>query len=136
MLRDEGHVQGELSEFKVAENLVKNGCRVSYTYGGYPYDLIADYDSTLYKVQVKTTSNDRTRKYEISTKGYARENVDLFAGYVPQEDGVFYVPFEDAGNTRSAVNFTSREELDTWHQEKAKFAEDHTFLDAIDENEV
>lgn len=134
MVRNEGHVRGELSEFKVASDLIENGCRVSYTHGEYPYDLIADLAGELLKVQVKTAKQfkDRENKYMIRTAGYTAENVDLFAGYIPGRDemAVFYVPFEDAGQNAS-VTYTSREELSEHNASNAKFGENHTFEEVV-----
>lgn len=132
MSRNEGHVTGELSEFKVASDLVEKGCRVSYTHGQYPYDLIADHQGDLLRIQVKTGNSDkgRSQKYRISTDGYDEADIDFFAGYAPDEDDVFYVPFSDA-TTTYAVTFTPRAQLSEINAERAKLAENHTFEKVI-----
>lgn len=132
MARNKGHIQGELSEFKIASDLVENGCRVSYTHGDYPYDMIADLDAELFKVQVKTANKvkNRSNKYMIRTAKYTAENVDLFAGYVPERDTVFYVRFEDAGQNAS-VTYTGRNELSEHNASTAKFGDEHTFEEVV-----
>lgn len=135
MVRHKGHVRGELSEFKVASNLVENGCRVSYTHGQYPYDLIGDLDGELFKIQVKTANKDknRTRKYQITPEGYDAVDVDFFAGYAPGEDNVFYVPFGEVDG-RFAVTFTKSDDLSDINAERAILAEDYTFEKVISEH--
>lgn len=132
MVRNEGHVRGELSEFKVASDLVERGCRVSYTHGQYPYDLIADLDGQILKTQVKTANHMDRRKYQLlNLGGYNAADVDLFAGYAPDpEDTIVYVPFDKAGDT-FRVTFTPADELSDHNEEQAILAEDHTFDDAI-----
>lgn len=134
MVRNDGHVRGELSEFKVAEDLIEQKCRVSYTHGQYPYDLIGDFDGNLLKIQVKTGNKEknRKRKYRINTEGYEKRNVDLFAGYARKPDEVFYVPFEEAESSSSfAVTFTDGDKLNPSNAERAKLAEDYTFKKVI-----
>lgn len=130
MERNQGHLTGELSEFQVALDLIENGCRVSYTHGQYPYDLIGDYDSELYRIQVKTAKQVRSQKFQITTRGYDPADVDLFAGYVSEKDEVFYIPYEESGKT-SSVTYTPREILSDINAERANLAEDHTFKKAI-----
>ena len=128
MKRNPGHITGELAEFKVAETLVENGCRVSYTYGQYPYDLIADTGSELLTIQVKTATSkaDRDCTYRINTGGYDPGDFDLFAGYAAPEEDVFFVPYEDAGSYYS-VTYRSEDELTEHNAKQANLAADHTF---------
>lgn len=131
MTRRDGHIQGEESEMKVALDLIDNGCRVAYTHGHtHPYDLIADRDGELLKIQVKTAKHLRTRKHSIElsdAKKYDAKDVDLFAGYARKEDDVFYVPNEEMGK-RASVTFTSPEKMGSEEsRERAKLAEEYTF---------
>lgn len=128
MSRNPGHVSGELSEFQVALDLIEHDCRVSYTHGQYPYDLIADFDSELFKVQVKTAKKkpNQTQAYEIRTKGYDSDDVDLFAGYISERDFVFYFPYEEAG-AYCSVTFTPEETMAEHNAQLANLAKDHTF---------
>jgi PD-(D/E)XK endonuclease len=46
--------KGDLAELKVATDLVARGCRLSLPYGeDHDYDLVADYEGRLHRVQVK-----------------------------------------------------------------------------------
>ena len=51
--------KGDLAELKVATDLVARGCRLSLPYGeDHDYDLVADYEGRLHRVQVKHTKSD------------------------------------------------------------------------------
>lgn len=107
-IRNPGHVDGELAEFHTAADLVDNDCRVSYTHGLYKYDLIADKQDILIRVQVKTASQDADKqwKYTIPTDGYADDEIDMFAGYVPELNEVFYVLPEEVGSAFHVLDKT------------------------------
>ncbi|HET9593383.1 MAG TPA: group I intron-associated PD-(D/E)XK endonuclease [Solirubrobacterales bacterium] len=46
--------KGDLAELKVAADLIDRGCRISIPFGeDCDYDLIADYEGRLHRVQVK-----------------------------------------------------------------------------------
>jgi len=72
MTRNTGHIDGEEAEFAVAAHLVRQGCRVSYTHGLYKYDLVADKDDELLRVQVKKANqnNEKPWKYRLFTEQY------------------------------------------------------------------
>jgi hypothetical protein len=127
MARNEGHVQGELAEFEVAADLVDQGCRVSYTHGEYKYDLVADCGGDLFRVQVKKANRDSDRpwKYRLFTDRYEEGDVDLFAGYVFEEDAVFYVPFEEVGS-EFRINTKSSDEMSEANARRAKLIDDYT----------
>ncbi|WP_368408867.1 group I intron-associated PD-(D/E)XK endonuclease [Halorussus limi] len=122
-----------MSEFKVAQDLIENNCRVCYTPGQYPYDLIGDHDGELFKIQVKTAKKkpNQTQAYQIRTKGYDGDDVDLFAGYISEKDTEFYFPYEEAGSYCS-VTFTPRYSLSDHNAELAHLADDHTFESVVD----
>jgi len=132
MARNKGHVQGELAEFEVAADLVEQGCRVSYTHGEYKYDLGADCGGNLFRVQVKKANRDGDKpwKYRLFTDRYEEGDVDLFAGYVFEEDAVFYVPFEEAGS-EFRINTKSREEMIEANASRAKLLDDYNLERAI-----
>jgi Holliday junction resolvase-like predicted endonuclease len=51
--------KGDLAELKVAADLADRGCRISIPFGeDCDYDLIADYEGRLHRVQVKYTRSD------------------------------------------------------------------------------
>jgi len=127
-VRNPGHVDGELAEFHTAADLVDHNCRVSYTHGLYKYDLIADRADELLRVQVKKASQDTDKewKYAIPTGGYTDDEIDLFAGYAPEPDKVFYVPVEETGSEFRVLNKTG-EDMNESNRERAKLIDDYSF---------
>lgn len=132
MTRNKGHIQGELAEFEVAADLVEQGCRVSYTHGEYKYDLVADSGGDLFRVQVKKANRngDKPWKYRLFTDRYEEGEVDLFAGYVFEEDTVFYVPFEEVGS-EFRINTKSKTEMNEANANRAKLIDDYTLERAL-----
>jgi hypothetical protein len=70
--------KGDLAELKVAADLVARGCELSIPFGeDSSYDLVADYEGRLHRVQVKYTTSDgqvvivRSRSHSL-TKGKIR----------------------------------------------------------------
>jgi hypothetical protein len=70
--------KGDLAELKVAADLIDRGCRLSIPFGeDCDYDLIADYEGRLHRVQVKYTQSNgqvvvlRCRSHSL-TKGKVR----------------------------------------------------------------
>jgi len=131
MTRNDGHLRGEESEMKVALKLIDSGCRVAYTYGhSHPYDLIADKDSSLLKIQVKTAKHEEKQRYAIrlySDDKYDEADVDLFAGYVADRDEVFFVPSSEI-KQRASVNYTPPSEMGSdANRERANLPEEYTF---------
>jgi hypothetical protein len=97
--------KGDLAELKVATDLVARGCRLSLPYGeDHDYDLVADYEGRLHRVQVKHTKSDgRVVKVKCfshsltagkirSTKHYSAAMVDWIAAYDVTTDRCYYVP--------------------------------------------
>lgn len=97
--------KGDLAELKVAADLVARGCRLSLPYGeDHDYDLVADYQGRLHRVQVKYTKSDgRVIKVKCfshsltagkvrSTKHYTAATVDWIAVYDVTTDRCYYVP--------------------------------------------
>jgi len=132
MTRNKGHIQGELAEFEVAADQVEQGCRVSYIHGEYKYDLVADSGVDLFRVQVKKANKDSDRpwKYRLFTDRYEDGDVDLFAGYVFDEDTVFYVPFDEVGS-EFRINTKSRDEMNQANARQAKLIDDYTLQRAL-----
>ena len=133
MSRNTGHVDGELAEFAVAADLVRNDCRVSYTHGQYKYDLVGDKDDELLRVQVKKANqmNKKPWKYRIFTDRYEAGQVDLFAGYVVEEDKVFYATFDEVGPKEFRVNAKGRDEMTEHNASIANILDDYTFARAL-----
>ena len=131
-VRNPGHVDGELAEFHAAADLVDHDCRVSYTHGLYKYDLIADKQDELVRVQVKKASQDADKewKYSIPTDGYTDDEIDLFAGYAPEPDKVFYVLPEEVGSEFRVLDKTG-ENMNEHNRDLAKLIDDYSFERAL-----
>jgi hypothetical protein len=131
-----GRIDGEMAEFAVATDLVRKGCRVSYTHGLYRYDLVADKDSELLRVQVKKANQNSEKpwKYTIFTDQYREGEVDIFAGYIVEEDEVVYVAFSEVGENNFRVNTKSSSELNDHNARQANLLEDYTFQRAFREH--
>ena len=97
--------KGDLAELKVATDLLARGCRLSLPYGeDHDYDLVADYEGRLHRVQVKYTQSDGrvifvkcfshslTAGRIRSTKHYTPATVDWIAAYDLTTDRCYYVP--------------------------------------------
>jgi PD-(D/E)XK nuclease superfamily protein len=97
--------KGDLAELKVAADLVARGCELSIPFGeDSAYDLIADYEGRLHRVQVKYAKSDgRIIKVKCfshsltagkvrSTKHYTVAMVDWIAVYDLTTDRCYYVP--------------------------------------------
>jgi hypothetical protein len=97
--------KGDLAELKVATDLVARGCELSIPFGeDSSYDLIADYEGRLHRVQVKYAKSDgRVVKVKCfshsltagkirSTKHYTTAMVDWIAAYDVTTDRCYYVP--------------------------------------------
>jgi len=127
-IRNPGHVDGELAEFHTAADLVDHDCRVSYTHGLYKYDLIADKEDELIRVQVKKASQDTDKewKYSIPTDGYTDDEIELFAGYAPEPDKVFYVLVEETGSEFRVLDKTG-ENMNEHNRDLAKLIDDYSF---------
>lgn len=91
--------KGSIGETAVAKKLLEEGFNVFFDYGDLSkIDLIAEKNSQLYRIQVKSRSciNDvveldsRKSGPNYSFK-YDSKDLDFFAVYVPEKDHIFYV---------------------------------------------
>jgi PD-(D/E)XK endonuclease len=102
--------KGDLAELKVAADLANRGCRISIPFGeDCDYDLIADYEGRLHRVQVKYTQSDgqivviRCRSHSLTkgkvraTKLYTPAMVDWIAAYDATTERCFYCPSWELG---------------------------------------
>lgn len=103
-------VKGNYAELRVLADLVRLGYTVSIPFGGSArYDLIADKDGSLLRIQVKHASLYRDAvlvKCNSSPGGkdnpYRAGEIDVIAAYEPTTDAIYYVPYEIAkGNSRA-----------------------------------
>ncbi len=104
--------KGDLAELKIAADLADRGCRISIPFGeDCDYDLIADYEGRLHRVQVKYTRSDgqvvviRCRSHSLTngkvraTKLYTSAMVDWIAVYDSTTEHCFYCPSWELGPT-------------------------------------
>ena len=97
--------KGDLAELRVAADLAARGCELSIPFGeDSSYDLIADFEGRLHRVQVKFTRSDGQvvrvgcRSHSITkgrvrrTKHYTVTMVDWIAVYDLTTDCCYYVP--------------------------------------------
>ena len=102
--------KGDLAELKVATDLIDRGCRISIPFGeDCDYDLIADYEGRLHRVQVKYTQSDgqivviRCRSHSLTkgkvraTKLYTPAMIDWIAAYDPTTERCYYCPSWELG---------------------------------------
>ena len=102
--------KGDLAELKVAADLIDRGCRLSIPFGeDSDYDLIADYEGRLHRVQVKYTRSDgqivvlRCRSHSLTngkvraTKLYTSAMIDWIAVYDSTTERCFYCPSWELG---------------------------------------
>lgn len=106
--------KGDLAELKVAADLADRGCQISFPFGeDCDYDLIADMNGVLHRVQIKYTASDgrmvlvRCRSHSLTkgkirhTKHYTAKTVDWVAVYDRTSDRCYYFPSIELGSGRS-----------------------------------
>lgn len=132
MERNQGHVDGELAEFAMVADLVSKGCRVSYTHGEYKYDLVADQNDKLLRVQVKKANQNTEKpwKYRLFTDRYEEGQVDIFAGYIADSGEIFYATVSEVGS-EFRINSKSGEEMNEHNRDLAKLVGNYTFERAV-----
>jgi hypothetical protein len=103
--------KGDIAELRVAADLAARGCHVLIPFGeDCDYDLAADYEGRLHRVQVKYTTSDgrvvlvRGRSHSLTkgkvrqTKIYTATMVDWIAVFDATTDCCYYVPSWILGN--------------------------------------
>jgi hypothetical protein len=114
--------KGDLAELKVAADLTDRGCCLSLPFGeDCDYDLIADWNGILHRVQVKYTESDgaaivvRCQSHSLTngkirqTKHYTAEMIDWIAVYDRTSDCCcYYCPARELGSGRSFLHLRSR----------------------------
>ncbi len=106
--------KGDLAELKVAADLIDRGCQISIPFSeDCDYDLIADKEGILHRVQVKYTESDgrtiivKCQSHSLTkgkirrTKRYTAETVDWIAAYDRTSDRCYYCPAAELGSGRS-----------------------------------
>ena len=104
----ETHQNGAVAESMVQTELYQQGCAVSIPASEEPYDLIADIDNELIRVQVKnmfTREDQGSTKYraELRTSSgtYSEDEVDAFAFYNSSYNQVYWLWFDEAPKTEA-----------------------------------
>lgn len=103
--------KGDLAELKIAADLIDRGCHISIPFGeNCDYDLIADYEGRLHRVQVKYSRSDgqivlvRCRSHSLTngrirtTKHYTASMVDWIAVYDSTTERCYYLPSRELGD--------------------------------------
>lgn len=130
--------KGNIGELKIATEFVKWGITISFPFGDNArYDLIADINGILKKIQIKYTDhsgeNDSysckcvSSKNHTTNKVYDRytEDADYLAFYLSEIDTCCLVPIEIVGNKQT---FTLRNSIPKNNQIKGiNFIKDYTF---------
>jgi PD-(D/E)XK nuclease superfamily protein len=109
--------KGDLAELKVAADLLDRGCHISFPYGeDCDYDLIADKEGVLHRIQVKYTESDgeviglRCRSHSLTngkirrTKQYTAKTIDWLVVYDRTSNRCYYLPASDLGAGRSILH--------------------------------
>ena len=109
--------KGDLAELKVAADLIDRGCHLSFPYGeDCDYDLIADSEGALHRIQVKYTESDgevisvRCMSHSLTrgkirrTKHYTAETIDWLAVYDRTSERCYYFPATELGAGRSQLH--------------------------------
>jgi hypothetical protein len=109
--------KGDLAELKVAADLVDRDCQISFPFGeDCDYDLIADLDGQIHRVQVKYTESNgevisiRCRSHSLTngkirrTKHYTAKTIDWIAVYDRTSDRCYYFPASQLGAGKSVLH--------------------------------
>jgi len=128
--------QGELAEARFAVKAVEHGLIVSEPLGdSAPYDRIVDNGSTLFKVQIKSTSDLQSRgrkkgapSYKVMAArggrnkiGYKAKEVDFFACHIIPLDIWYVLPWEATQGAKT-LNFYTYKKDSTGKYEQYKEA--------------
>ncbi|UBF20278.1 PD-(D/E)XK nuclease [Halorubrum sodomense tailed virus 4] len=131
--------RGDISELKVTTALIELGHGVSNTVGdNQRYDLIADINGELHRVQCKTASNPpsqssyqielRNRSYrtggKIRKQTYTGDEIDVYAVYNPHSDEIYWIPFDEAPDEQMRITPKSRSEIVPANRAKANCADE------------
>ena len=153
------HAKGVVTELAVQQAFIKHGFGVSVpVLPTSKYDMIADIDGNLFKVQIKTakklpdsdgfmirTKSTRTHRYGVSVVKYTADEVDMFATcyngdvyVVPQylaQGTQFIFRNSSASNQKSGIHFASDFKLDNvvekWRNQSLQFNNNQLYLNNI-----
>jgi PD-(D/E)XK endonuclease len=136
--------KGDLAELRVAADLRKRGCAISIPFGeDTDYDLIADLDGELHRVQVKYTTSDgrvitvRCGSHSLTngrirrTKRYTAAMIEWMAIFDATTDRCYYVPASEMGTGRAIMHLRLLPALNGQRQ-GIRFADDYASFPAIE----
>lgn len=128
-------VKGEKAEAVVISELVKHEIPVLTPFGdNQPYDLVIEKGGDFQKVQVKSSTmyegcvRSHLQRTNMTADGtnrssYDESEVDLFSIYSPEQDEVYWVPFDDAPET--AIQLRIDDNIDPRIEHTVRWAEDY-----------
>jgi hypothetical protein len=93
--------RGHAAELTVAADMARKGYMISFPAESTPYDILAERDGVILRVQVKTVrirERDGVRWRVIdctNSNGDTYENVDLYAGYDAATGQIYYINHAD-----------------------------------------
>lgn len=121
---------GKAGEYLVCADLILKGHIAFPSEQGLPYDVVADIDNRLYKIQVKTTRGFRlvpqrrihTPAYLFhinrcgngGTRNYLSGDVDMFAMVALDSKAIGYIP---SGNVKRTMIFRAESHRGNYHDE-------------------
>jgi hypothetical protein len=131
--------KGDLAELKVAADLIDRGCRISIPFGeDCDYDLIADYEGRLHRVQVKHTRSDgrvvqvRCRSHSLTngkvraTKHYTASMVDWIAVYDCTTERCYYCSSRELGEEGRSMLHLRLQPARNGQRQRIRDAADYT----------
>jgi hypothetical protein len=120
-------VDPEIAELQIITHLTNKGCQISIPFDEYRYDLIADANGTLLRIQVKKAREGEASRYRIPVGDYDESEVDMFAGYIIEEEKPFYVTSSETGENHFRVNMKNRSDIKPSNRGQANPIEEYTF---------
>lgn len=113
----ESYQKGLTTELYAQQAFIKRGYMVSVPIGACKYDLIADINGSLYKIQVKSCTphdneayicikNRTTNIRSMTTNYYSAEDVDFYFTHYNEVD--YLIPFAEAGKGQTTLRFNSQ----------------------------
>jgi hypothetical protein len=121
---------GDAAELGAATIIRRNGGQVSFPFGdNAKYDIVADIGNTLYKVQVKSTTQRDGESGSLRAPlrssdgyGYDDSDVDSFILYNQIDDEYYWLWPEECADTVARVCTRTRDEVHPPNRERATFS--------------
>lgn len=137
-----------MAEAVVLADLVEKGVTVSVPFQNTAsYDLVADIEGDLIKIQCKNmnTAQDRATnsvKADLRRRSYRRDGqvrsdayddneVDLFAFYISSLEQVVYTPIDEVGDRSFTICLRDPSDMAPGNRKRANLPRDYTFEKAI-----